>query len=105
MMEDYKSIVNNLINSGLHHEIGLEKHYYPLAATDTTGKPKSIPPERELRDLNNDLYSIQESKPDGTMRIRITIAPHQSLVIVPYGLRLCFTDDTPVPKSKESGGL
>ncbi len=74
--------------------------------------------------LNNDLYTIQESRPDGTMRIRITIAPHQSvimdikvnhrhfsewslnrpgaLVIVPYGLRLCFTDDTSVPKSKES---
>lgn len=176
MMEDYKSIVNHLIGSGLHHEIGLEKHFYPLAAKDTTGKPKSIPPERELRDLNkewfiehykgkyaahyldsaasfamqqiqswrtlggditstphirkpiarlnNDLYTIQESKPDGTMRIRITIAPHQSvimdikvnhrhfsewslnrpgaLVIVPYGLRLCFTDDIPVSKSKES---
>lgn len=176
MMEDYKGIANHLISFGLHHKTGLEKHYYPVAETDTTGKPKSIPPERELRDLNrewfnkhykgkyavhyldsassfamqqiqswrtnggditatphlrkpiarlnNDLYSIQESRPDGTMQIRITIAPHQSvvmnikvnhrhfaewslnrkgaLVIVPYGLRLCFTDDTAVPKSPES---
>jgi hypothetical protein len=176
MMEDYKAIANHLISSGLYHKTGLEKHYYPLAATDTTGKPKPIPPERELRDLNkdwfnehykgkyashyldsassfamqqiqswrtnggdittiphlrkpiarlnNDLYTIQESMPDGTMRIRITVAPRQSmimnvkvnhrhfaewslnrkgaLVIVPYGLRLCFTDDEKIPKSKES---
>ncbi|MFZ2412273.1 MAG: hypothetical protein WAW23_11930 [Candidatus Methanoperedens sp.] len=176
MMEDYKIITNHLINSGLHHKIGLEKHYYPLAKTDTSGKPKPIPPDRELRDinkpwfiehykskyavhyldsaasfamqlirswrslggditatphirkpiarLNNDLYTIQDSKPDGTMRIRITTAPHKSvvmdtkinhrrfsewsltrpgaLVIVPSGLRLCFTDDTTVSKSTES---
>ncbi len=174
MMEDYRSIVNHLISSGLHHRLGEETHYYPVA--DNTGKPKSIPPERELRDLNkdwfkehyqgkyaahyldsaasfamqqiqswrtnggditaipylrkpiarlnNDLYTIQESKPDGTMRIRITMAPHKSvvmdikvnhrhfskwslnrkgaLVIVPYGLRLCFTDDERIPKSNES---
>jgi hypothetical protein len=176
MMEDYKIITNHLINSGLHHKIGLEKHYYPLAETDNSGRPKPIPPDRELRDinkswfiehykgkyavhyldsaasfamqlirswrslggditatshfrkpiarLNNDLYTIQGSKPDGTMRIRITTAPHKSvvmdikinhrhfsewslnrpgaLVIVPYGLRLCFTDDTTFPKSTES---
>lgn len=176
MMEDYKAIANHLISYGLHYKIGLEKHYYPVAATDTTGKPKPIPPDRELRDinkdwfnnhykgkyaahyldsaasfamqqikswrtnggditatphlrkpiarLNNDLYTIQESKPDGTMKIRITTAAHQSvimnvkvnhqhfsewslnrpgaLVIVPYGLRLCFTDDTTIPKSIES---
>lgn len=80
--------------------------------------------QKPIARLNNDLYTIQESKPDGTMRIRITTAPHKSvvmdikvnhrhfsewslnrpgaLVIVPYGLRLCFTDDTSVPKSKES---
>lgn len=79
---------------------------------------------KSIARLNNDLYTIQESRPDGTMKIRITIAPHQSvimdikvnhrhfsewslnrkgaLVIVPYGLRLCFTDDTAVPKSSES---
>jgi hypothetical protein len=176
MMEDYKAITNHLISFGLHEKIGLERHDYPLAETDTSGKPKPIPPERELRDqnnewfndhykgkyaahyldsaasfamqiieswrtnggditatphirkpiarLNNDLYTIQESKPDGTMRIRITIAPRQSvvmnikvnhrhfsewslnrkgaLVIVPYGLRLCFTDDAKIPKEKES---
>ncbi len=176
MMEDYKAIANHLINSGLYHKVGLEKHYYSLAKTDTSGKPKPIPPYRELRDLNkewftehykgkyaahyldsaasfamqlieswrsnggditsiphiqkpiarlnNDLYTIQESKPDGTMRIRITVAPYKSiiidikvnhrhfsewslnrpgaLVIVPDGLRLVFTDDTKVPKSKES---
>lgn len=176
MMDDYRIITNHLIASGLYHKIGIEKHYYPLAETDTSGKPKPIPPDRELRDinkewftghykgkyaahyldsaalfamqlikswrtnggditatphvrkpiarLNNDLYTIQESKPDGTMRIRITTAPHKSvvmdikanhrhfsewsqnragaLVIVPYGLRLCFTDDTKVTKSKES---
>jgi hypothetical protein len=177
VMEDYKTIANHLINSGLYHKTGMEKHYYPLAETDTTtGKPKPIPPERELRDinkewfnehykgkyaahyldsassfamqqikswrtnggditatphlrkpiarLNNDLYTIQESMPDGTMKIRITIAPYQSvimdikvnhrhfaewslnrkgvLVIIPYGLRLCFTDDVKVPKEKES---
>jgi hypothetical protein len=175
-MEDYRSIANHLISSGLHHRVGEETHYYPLAESDKTGKPKPIPPERELRDLNkewfnehykgkyaahyldsaasfamqqiqswrtnggditaiphlrkpiarlnNDLYTIQESKPDGTMQIRITTAPHKSvvmnikvnhrhfsewslnrkgvLVIVPYGLRLCFTDDTKIPKSKES---
>jgi hypothetical protein len=28
--------------------------------------------------LNNDLYTIQESKSDGTMGIRITTAPHQN---------------------------
>lgn len=65
--------------------------------------------------LDNDLYSIKETSPDGTMRIRITLAPHESvslglkvnhrhfaewsrnragaLVILPDGLRLCFTDD------------
>jgi len=176
MMEDYKAIANHLINFGLHHKIGLETHYYPLSETDKTGKPKPIPPERELRDLNkkwfnehykgkyaahyldsaasfamqqikswrtnggditsiphirkpiarlnNDLYTIQESKPDGTMKIRITVAPRKSvvmdikvnhrhftewslnrpgaLVIVPYGLRLCFTDDSKIPKAKES---
>jgi len=176
VMEDYKAIANHLISSGLYHKVGQEKHYYPIAETDNSGKPKPIPPERELRDinkewfnehykgkyaahyldsaasfamqqiqswrtlggditatphirkpiarLNNDLYTIQESKLDGTMRIRITTAPHKSvimdikvnhrhfsewslnrpgaLVIVPYGLRLCFTDDTTVPKSKES---
>jgi hypothetical protein len=74
--------------------------------------------------LNNDLYTIQDIKPDGTMQIRITIAPHKSvimnlkvnhrhfiewsfnragaLVTVPYGLRLCFTGDIKVHKSKES---
>ncbi len=176
MMEDYKAITNHLVNSGLYNKIGLEKHYYPLAETDTSGKPKPIPPDRELRDinkpwfiehykgkyavhyldsaasfamqlirswrslggditatphnrkpiarLNNDLYTIQDSKPDGTMRIRITTAPHKSvvmdikvnhrhfsewslnrpgaLVIVPDGLRICFTDDTKIPKAKES---
>ncbi len=176
VMEDYKVIANHLISSGLHHKVGQEKHCYPVAETDNSGKPKPIPPERELRDinkewfnehykgkyaahyldsassfamqqiqswrtnggditstphirnpiarLNNDLYTIQESKPDGTIRIRITTAPHKSvimdikvnhrhfsewslnrpgaLVIVPYGLRLCFTDDTTIPKSKES---
>ncbi len=176
MMEDYKAITNHLINSGLYHKVGLEKHYYPLAETDNSGKLKPIPSNRELRDLNrawftehykgkyavhyldsaaslamqlirswrslggdiasiphirkpiarlnNDLYTIQESRPDGTMRIRITVAPHNSvimdvkvnhrhfsewsqnragaLVIVPYGLRLCFTDNTKTIKSKES---
>lgn len=48
VMEDYKIISNHLLNSGLYHKIGLERHYYPLAQTDTSGKPKPIPPEREL---------------------------------------------------------
>ena len=52
MMDDYKSIVNHLLAFGIHHKIGLEKHYYPLASTDDSGKPKPIPPFRELRDGN-----------------------------------------------------
>ena len=175
IMDDYKAIVNHLITYGIHYNIGLEKHYYPLASDDNSGKPKPIPPFRELRDnnriwfqeyyskypahylgsaasfamqliaswrtnggditaiphlrkpiarLDRELFKILESKPDGTMRIRISIAPHKfveisiqvshrhwnawsqnrigALVIVPDGLRLCFTDDTPVKKSKES---
>ncbi len=176
MMDDYRTISNHLLGYALYHKIGLEKHYYPLADSDRSGKPKPIPPERELRDqnkgwfndhykgtyaahyldsaasfamqlieswrtnggditatpyikkpiarLNNDLYTIQKCKPDGAMRIRIIIAPRQSvimdvkanhrhfsewslnrkgaLVIVPYGLRLCFTNDEKVPKQKES---
>jgi hypothetical protein len=89
------------------------------------GNITSIPYIRNpIARLNNDLYTIQDIKPDGTMRIRITIAPHESvimdikanhrhfaewslnrpgaLVIVPYGLRLCFTNDIKIPKSKES---
>ncbi len=80
--------------------------------------------QKSIARLNSDLYTILKSKPDGAMRIRITTAPHKSLimdikvthrhfsewslnrkgalVIVPYGLRLCFTDDTKVEKSKES---
>jgi len=74
--------------------------------------------------LDNDLFTIQISESDGTFQIRITLAPHKSiiintkvhhrhwqewsqnragaLVIVPDGLRLCYTDDAKVPKSKES---
>ncbi len=173
MMEDYKSIVNHLIAFGIHHRIGLEKHYYPLAVGDDSGKPKPIPPFRELRDgnmgwfcefygkypvhylgaassfamqlikswrtlggditaiphlrkpiarLDNDLYKIDIK--DNKLQIKIVVAPCKSvvietkvyhkhwsewsqnrkgvLVIVPDGLRLCFTDDTDVPKAKES---
>jgi hypothetical protein len=73
--------------------------------------------------LNNDLYTIKETSPDGAMRIRITLAPREhvamdikahhrhfaewsqnragALVILPDGLRLCFTDDAPVKKSSK----
>jgi hypothetical protein len=71
--------------------------------------------------LDNDLYAIKEIYPNGTMRLRITLAPHQSvsmdlrvhhrhfaewsqgragaLVILPDVLRLCFTDDESFKKS------
>jgi transposase len=74
--------------------------------------------------LNNDLYTIKEMSRDGTMRIRITLAPRESivmdikvhhrnfaewsqnragaLVILPNGLRLCFTDAAPVKKSSKT---
>ena len=173
VMADYKDIVNHLITFGIHHKLGLERHYYPLAVGDDSGKPKSIPPFRELRDgnmawfreyygkypvhylgaassfamqlikswrtlggditaiphlrkpiarLDNDLYSIK--KTGNKLQIEIKTAPRKSvvietevthrhwnewsqnrkgsLVIVPNGLRLCFTDDTDVPKEKES---
>ena len=173
VMADYKSIVNHLLSFGIHHKLGLERHYYPLAAGDDSGKPKPIPPFRELRDgnmawfrefygkypvhylgaassfamqlikswrtsggditsiphlrkpiarLDNDLYSIK--KIDNKLQIEIKTAPHKSvvietevnhrhwatwsqnrkgaLVIVPDGLRLCFTDDTDIPKAKDS---
>jgi len=176
MMKDYISITNHLISYGIHHKIGLEKHYYPLVTTDTSGKPKPIPPFREIRDNNrewfhthykgkylvhyldsaasfamqmikswrtfggditsiphvrkpiaqlfSDLYKINKLEPDGTLQIEILLAPHKSviintkvnhrnwseysqnrnriMVIVPSGLRLCFTDETPLSKSKES---
>jgi hypothetical protein len=176
MMEDYRSIVNHLISYGIHFRIGLEKHYYPLAPTDDSGKQKPIPPFRELRDNNKEwfdkyykgkyathylgsaasfamqlikswrtngenitaiphvrkpiarlecsLFTIQKSEPDGTFQIRITLAPRKyviintkvnhrhwaewsknrggELVIVPDGLRLCYTNDTEVQKAKES---
>lgn len=175
MMADYKAIVNHLISFGIHFKIGLEKHYYPIAVGDDSGKPKPIPPFRELRDsnkawllkfygkypahylgsassfamqhikswrrlggditsiphlrkpiarLDNDLYVIRTAKPDGTLQIEIKLAPRKSvvmdvnvnhrhwnewsqnrkgaLIIVPDGLRLCFTDDVDVPKAKES---
>lgn len=79
---------------------------------------------KQIARLNNDLFTIQKLKPDGTMRIKIKIAPRESvimdvkannrhfsewslnrkgaLVIVPYGLRLCFTDETKVSKPKQS---
>ena len=173
MMIDYKSIVNHLITFGIHHKLGLERHYYPIAVGDNSGKPKPIPPFRELRDgnlvwfkefygkypvhylgsassftmqlikswrtlggditalphlrkpiarLDNDLYSIK--KTGNKLQIEVKTAPRKSivietevnhrhwgawsqnrngaLVIVPDGLRLCFTDDTDVPKVKES---
>jgi phage FluMu protein Com len=176
MMDDYRAIVNHLLAYGIHNKIGLEKHYYPLADGDTSGKQKPIPPFRELRDNNKNwfdtnykgkyaahylgsassfamqlisswrtnggditatpylkkpiarlagtLFTIQKSESDGTIQIRITIAPRKSviintkvnhrhwtewsknrlgeLVIVPSGLRLCFTDDIKILKSKES---
>jgi len=74
--------------------------------------------------LNNDLYSIERSKKDGSLRLKVTIAPHKfvtmnikvehrhfvewsknrpgALVILPSGLRLCFTDDSPVKRSKKT---
>ncbi len=176
MMKDYKDIVNHLLAYGIHYKIGLKKHYYPLSETDDSGKQKSIPAFRELRDsnkewfdtnykgeyathyldsaasfamqliaswrtnggditaiphlrksigrLNNDLYTIQKSESNGTFQIRITVAPHKSvvintkinhnhwsewsqnregaLVIVPDSLRLCYTNDTLISKAKES---
>ena len=176
MMEDYKDMVNHLLAYGIHYKIGLEKHYYPLATTDDSGKPKPIPAFRELRDNNKEwfdtnykgkyaahylgssasfamqlikswrtnggditatphlrksiarladsLFTIQKSESNGTFQIRITIAPHKSvvintkinhnhwsewsqnregeLVIVPGGLRLCYTSDTEILKSKDS---
>ncbi len=56
MMDDYKNIVNHLLSYGIHHKIGLEKHYYPLALTDISNKPKPIPPDRELRDSNKEWF-------------------------------------------------
>ena len=173
MMVDYKSIVNHLLSFGIHHKIGMERHYYPIAVGDDSGKPKPIPPFRELRDgnmawfreyygnypvhylgaassfamqlikswrtlggditaiphlrkpiarLDNDLYTIK--KIDNKLQIEIKTAPRKSvvietnvthrhwnawsqnrngaLVIVPDGLRLCFTDDADVPKAKAS---
>jgi hypothetical protein len=81
--------------------------------------------EKPIARLNNDLWKILEARPDGTMKIRITLAPYKyetmdikvnhrhfrewsqnkkgALVIVPYGLRFCFTDDSDYPpKPKES---
>jgi hypothetical protein len=178
IMEDYKAIVNHLISYGIHHKIGLEKHYYPLVEGDDSGKPKPIPPFRELRDnnrvwfqeyyskypahylgsaasfamqhitswrrlggditsiphlrkpiarLDRELFKIIDSKSDGTMRLRISISPHKfveitfkvnhrhwndwsqnrigALVIVPDGLRLCFTDDTGAPSKAHTRQL
>ncbi len=176
MLFDYVDIANHLLALGLHNKVGLEIHYYPLAPADDSGKPKSIPADRELRDLakpwfvehykgryavhyldsaasfamqqikswrslggditavphlrkpiarlNNDLYTIQEMRPDGKMRIRITLAPWEhvvmeikvnhrhfarwsqnrpgALVILPDGLRLCFADDAPVRRSSRT---
>ena len=173
MLPDYMDIVNHLLALGLYKKVGLEVHYYPLAPDDDSGKPKPIPPYRELRDLakawfikhykgryqvhyldsaasfamqlirswrsnggditavphlrkpiarlNNDMYMIQRGETDGTMRIRITLAPREyvvmdikvnhrhfaewsqnragALVVLPDGLRLCFTDDASVKRS------
>jgi hypothetical protein len=76
---------------------------------------------KPLARLNNDLYTIQETCPNGKMRIRITLAPWEhvvmeikvhhrhfakwsqnrpgALVILPDGLRLCFNNDGPVRRS------
>ncbi len=74
--------------------------------------------------LNNDLYKIQEMAPDGTIRICITLAPREhvvmdikvhhrhfaawsrnrpgTLVVLPDELRLCFTDDTSFEKPSKT---
>ncbi len=76
---------------------------------------------RPIARLNNDLYTIKEMAPDGTMRVRITLGPQRhividikvnhrhfaewsqdcpgALVILPDGLRLCFTSDAVVRRS------
>lgn len=180
MMEDFVIMTNHFISYGIQAKIGLEKHYYPIAEGDESGKLKPIPVSRELRDahinqewfnkfyrekgkekyhshylhsatsfaiqhikswrrlggditsiphlrkpiarLDSSLFKIQRS--GNKLKIHIVIAPHNyvnleaivnhnhwnewsqnrqgELVIVPDGLRLCFTDDTPIPKSKES---
>jgi hypothetical protein len=176
MLFDYMDMANHLLALGLYKKVGLETHYYPLAADDDSGEAKPIPADRELRDLakpwfvehyggkyavhyldsvasfaiqqikswrslggditavphlrkpmarlNNDLYTIKEMSPDGMIRLRITLAPHESLsldikvshrhfaewsqdragalVILPHGLRLCFTDDAPVKRSSRT---
>lgn len=89
------------------------------------GDITSIPHLRKpIVRLDNDLYVIKGTNPDGALQIEIKVAPRKSvvmdvkinhrhwsvwsqnrkgaLVIVPDGLRLCFTDDTDAPKSKES---
>jgi hypothetical protein len=88
---------------------------------DTTAVPHLRKP---IARLNNDLYVIKEIAPDGRMRIRITLAPREhvvidlkvhhrhlaawsqnragALVIIPDGLRLCFTDDTQLKKSSQT---
>ena len=180
MMKDFVIITNHFISYGIHAKIGYEKHYYPLAITDISGKQKLIPMNRELRDaplnkewfdknyreknnekyhshyrhsaaafasqmikswrtnggditatphlrnpiarLDSFLFTIKRNK--NNLHIRIAIAPRNyvtieaivnhkhwnewslnrsgELVIVPSGLRLCFTDDIDVPKAKES---
>jgi hypothetical protein len=79
---------------------------------------------KSIARLNNDLYTIKEMASDGTMLLRITIAPHESvllpikvnhrhfsewifnrpgtLIILPDGIRLCFTPEATTPPSSES---
>jgi len=89
------------------------------------GDITSIPHIRKpIARLNNDLYTIKEVRSDGWMLLRITIAPRElvllpikvnhrhfsewvsnrpgTLVILPDGIRLCFTPETTPPISSES---
>lgn len=118
-----------------HYGVRYAAHYLDSAASfaqqqieswrglggDTTALPRLRKP---IARLNNDLYTIQEMSPDGTIQLRITLAAHESevirfrvnhrhfaewshnrkgaLVILPDGFRLCFTDDSRTPKPAES---
>ncbi len=89
------------------------------------GDVNAVPHLRKpIARLNNDLYTVKEMSPDGTMRIRITLAPREhvvmdlrayhrhfaewsqnragALVVLPDGLRLCFTDDSSFKKSSKT---
>lgn len=89
------------------------------------GRHYKVPHLRKpIARLDRDLYAIKKVSADGSMRIRITLAPGEhvvmdirvhhrrfaewstdragALVILPNGLRLCFTDHTTVERSSRT---